>query len=55
MELNKILKIAAAIILGVILVTLFMKVVKWIIWVALIGVGSYLAYELLFNNKKQVK
>jgi len=54
METNKIIKIVIAIVVGVLLVSFLGKILKWIIWVAIVGVGSYLVYEVLFN-KKQVK
>lgn len=54
METDKIIKIVIAVVIGILLVSFLGKILKWIIWVAVVGVGSYLVYEVLFN-KKQVK
>jgi len=54
MNAEKILKIAVALVIGFILVKFVAKIFSWLFWVALIGVGAYIAYEVLFN-KKQVK
>ena len=54
MNAEKIIKIIVAVVIGFILVKFVAKIFSWIFWVALIGVGAYIAYEVLFN-KKQVK
>ena len=51
---EKIIKIIIAVVIGFILVKFVAKIFSWLFWVALIGVGAYIAYEVLFN-KKQVK
>lgn len=54
MNTEKIIKIIVAVVIGFILVKFVAKMFSWLFWVALIGVGAYITYEVLFN-KKQVK
>ncbi|MFN3316873.1 MAG: hypothetical protein ACK40K_08680 [Raineya sp.] len=54
MNTEKIIKIIIAVVIGFILVKFVAKIFSWLFWVALVGVGAYIAYEVL-SNKKQIK
>lgn len=54
MNLEKIIKIIIALVIGFLLVKFVAKIFSWLFWVSLVGVGAYIAYEVLFN-KKQIK
>jgi hypothetical protein len=54
MNLEKIIKIIIAVVIGFILAKFVAKIFSWLFWIALVGVGAYITYEVLFN-KKQVK
>ncbi|MCU0440053.1 MAG: hypothetical protein MUC49_19370 [Raineya sp.] len=54
METDKIIKIVIAVVIGIGLAFFLGKILKFLFWLVLAGVGAYLAYEVLFN-KKQVK